>query len=120
MNKVIKSVPGYDESYWVSPDGDVFRKMNCSSTHKQGYVRVALKKPGPQPRISNHIMVHRLVAQAYIDNPTDAPHVNHKSNQKDDNRVENLEWCTPSQNNLHREKFRTRPGGRKKNVSKNR
>lgn len=59
-----------------------------------GYVRVGLFKDNKQ----KHYRVHRLVAQAFITNPDNLPEVNHIDENKLNNRVENLEWCTSEYN----------------------
>lgn len=62
-----------------------------------GYVNVNLQKGSNR----KYFRVHRLVAQEFIDNPNSYPEVNHINGIKDDNRAENLEWCTSSQNQKH-------------------
>ncbi len=87
--------------YFVSDHGDV--KKSDGSVCKQhkspkGYARVYIKNGGAG---SSTVYVHRLVASTFIPNPENLPQVNHKNGKKDDNRVENIEWVTASDNVRH-------------------
>lgn len=90
-------------NYSVTTDGKVFsnnvgRFLN-TWTNSVGYTACMLCSNGKAKNFS----VHRLVALAYVTNPDIETHtqVNHINGNKTDNRVENLEWCTPSENTLH-------------------
>lgn len=98
MEPEFRDIPGFP-NYAVSRAGEVYSKVRKKLLKKQisrfGYYRVALYGEGIKPVF---IMVHRLVAMAYIPNPNGLPQVNHKNEIKTDNRVENLEWCSCSYN----------------------
>lgn len=64
---------------------------------KNGYIKTNFSKNG----VLYYRLIHRLVAEAFIPNPENKKNVNHKNGIKDDNRLENLEWATDSENSLH-------------------
>ena len=73
------------------------RIKKIRSAYRSGYLHVILRKNNK----SYDFYVHRLVANAFIPNPENKPEVNHKNGIRDDNRVENLEWVTRSENQTH-------------------
>lgn len=64
---------------------------------KHNYYQIGLRKDS----IRKWYQVHRLVAQAFIPNPDNLPQVNHKDENKLNNNVDNLEWCTVAYNNTY-------------------
>ena len=98
---MMKDIKGYEGHYAVSDTGKVYSIKNKKelkpSLHPTGYYVVKLYKNN----IAKNYRVHRLVAEAFIPNPNGKPTVNHKSGNKIDNRVGNLEWATYLENNLH-------------------
>ncbi|MEN9701291.1 MAG: Listeria phage [Bacteroidota bacterium] len=98
--KQIKDYPNYD----IYNDGRIFSKRHNKflkpfKNHK-GYLMVSVTNN----KKCKHISVHRLVAINFIDNIENKPQVNHINGIKNDNRVENLEWVTASENSIHAHK----------------
>ena len=103
MEEIWKEIKGYDGHYFVSDLGRIksFKKNKaiilkaCKNT--DGYLHVRLSKDGK----FKTFRVHRLVAIAFIKNNLKKETVNHINGIKDDNRLENLEWNTRSENMQH-------------------
>ena len=101
----MKHIPNFNNKYLVSEDGLTvigtgrIKKPHTLFADKNGYMKTNLYKPDGR-RVN--VSVHRLVAMTYISNPDDKPCVNHINGIKNDNRIENLEWCTYSENEKHK------------------
>jgi len=111
-----KDVVGYEGLYTVTDDGQVYRISpwslkagkapcrtpktgpRCQKLAKNGYFQIILHNNGKK----RQFQVHRLVCAAYIGEMPEGREVNHKNGIKTDNRVENLEYVTHSENMYHR------------------
>lgn len=104
MEEVWKDVVGFEDYFQISSLGRVFSKRTCKilklHKNKSGYLLLSTKIGGRSGK-SVCFKVHRLVADAFIENPENKPFVNHKNGVKDFNQVQNLEWCTASENSKH-------------------
>ena len=113
--EIWKDVCGYEGIYQISNFGNV-RKLKYYAGNQfvghqykdtiinmksyiddKGYPRIALRYCGK----TKQCRIHRLVAQAFLPNPNNLPEVNHKDENKLNNHVDNLEWCTHIYNTLY-------------------
>lgn len=119
MKEIWRDIEGY-EGYQVSSLGRVklldYRQTGkeriMKAGNKKGYLRIGLCKDGKQ----KFYRVHRLVATAFIPNPDNLPQVNHKDENKTNNRVENLEWCSAEYNSNYGTRTKRSVEKRKKQV----
>lgn len=106
--EIWKPIKGYENLYWISNEGRVWRPSHVdtigrtkkgrvlrASVSRNGYEKVGLTKDGAKTTK----LVHRLVGEAFLENPENLPMINHKDENKRNNNVENLEWCDSTYNN---------------------
>lgn len=128
--EIWRDIKGYEGLYQISNEGRVKslpREWKCARNEsgnrhhneiimspqlRLNYYRVRLVKDG----VGKNKSIHRLVAEAFIDNPDNKPVIDHINGNSIDNRVENLRWCTQEENNgfeLHRKNIGKAQLGRK-------
>lgn len=111
--EIWRDVVGYEGQYLISSLGRIkgidriARRGNFSvrvpglikkvSINNRGYYSITLCKDARY----RHFVIHKLVAQAFIPNPENKEYINHKDGNKLNNNINNLEWCTVSENNQH-------------------
>ena len=98
-----RDIKGYEGDYQVSSYGRIRSlkhgegRILHPGVDNKGYMVARLRKKGVQKTFK----VHRLVAKTFLENPNNYPCINHKDEDKQNNDVKNLEWCTYKYNNTY-------------------
>ena len=99
MKENWKEIKGFNGKYYISINGEIYsvpaKRILKTCVSNKGYELVCLKSPDGKRK---QYTVHRLVALTFVPNPENLPLVNHKDENKLNNKAENLEWCTSKYN----------------------
>lgn len=108
MKEIWKPIKGFEEEYLISNLGNLKSlkgknpKILKTYKEKHGYIKYVLTKRKKGVIIKyRSVRIHKLVAEHFIPNPNNYSEINHKDCNKENNKVDNLEWCTKSQNTIH-------------------
>lgn len=98
-NEIWKPVKGFETYYEISTLGNIrnSRKIMKTYTNNRGYVCIDFTVN----KVRTKHLVHRLVMMTFTPNPSNLPEVNHKDENKSNNALSNLEWCSRSHNKQH-------------------
>lgn len=113
--EIWKDIPGYEGIYQASTFGRIRSIPHLIKANKDGgtrYTNLYVKNPTVGWHGYSYIgtskngeckteLLHRLIAKTFLPNPNNLPAVNHKDGNKQNNYIENLEWCTDSENQMH-------------------
>lgn len=108
--EVWKDIEGYEGYYQVSSLGRIkslIRKSTGTNTTKESFIKPFISLKGyftyrlSKKGVSKNYLLHRILAIAFIPNPDNKKCINHKNGIRLDNRLENLEWTTYSENSKH-------------------
>jgi hypothetical protein len=106
-----KEIKGFENLYLISNMGNVkslgnglsknpktkMQRIMKINSHSKGYQKIKLLKESKP----YYMLVHRLVAENWIENPMNKKEVNHKDGNKSNNHIDNLEWVTSRENKIH-------------------
>ena len=94
----MKDIKNYEGLYAITPEGEVWSYRNKRflkpMDNGKGYLYVNLFRDNEK----KNYLIHRLVGEAYIPNPENLPEINHKDENKENNCLQNLEWCDAKYN----------------------
>ena len=109
---MMRDVVGYEGIYRVNDAGEIINTKNEALKpydNGYGYLIVDLYKNHKK----THTRVHIVVARSFIPNPNNYPEINHKDENKHNNKIENLEWCSSSYNKQYGSGRKSRSDGMK-------
>lgn len=102
-----KDVPALGGRYEASENGDIRNKetkvVRKPRLNKFGYLQMNFSRNDGTKRTVTKL-VHKLIAETFIPNPNHYPQINHKDGDKQNNAIDNLEWCSASENACHAHK----------------